>query len=35
MGDIFTLQAQASPYFKVREKFKCIEHIDKSEKLNP
>ena len=31
MGDTVSLQAQTSPYFQLREKFKCIEHIDKSE----
>ena len=31
MGDIVSLQAQMSPLFQLREKFKCIEHIDKSE----
>ena len=31
MGDIVSLQAQTSPYFQLREKFKCIENIDKSE----
>ena len=31
MGDIVSLQAPMSPYFQLREKFKCIEHIDKSE----
>ena len=30
VGDIVSLQAQTSPYFQLREKFKCIEHIDKS-----
>ena len=38
MGDIVSLQAQTSPYFQLREKFKCIEHIDKvkpSLKLHP
>ena len=30
MGDMFPLQAQTSPCFQLREKFKCIEHIDKS-----
>ena len=30
VGDIISLQAQMSPYFQLREKFKCIEHIDKS-----
>ena len=30
MGDIVSLQAQTSPFFQLREKFKCIEHIDKS-----
>ena len=28
MGDIVSLQAQTSPYFQLREKFKCIDHID-------
>ena len=31
MGEIVSLQAQMSPYFQLREKYKCIEHIDKSE----
>ena len=31
MGDKVSLQAQVSPYFQLREQFKCIEHIDKSE----
>ena len=31
MGDIVSLQTQTSPYFQLREKFKCIEHTDKSE----
>ena len=31
VGDIVTLQAETSPYFQLREKSKCIEHIDKSE----
>ena len=31
MGDIVSLQAQTFPYYQLREKFKCIEHIDKSE----
>ena len=30
MGDIVSLQAQMSPSFQLREKFKCIEHTDKS-----
>ena len=30
IGDV-SLQAQTSPYFQRREKFKCVEHIDKSE----
>ena len=30
-GDIVSLQAQTSPYFQLREKFKCIENIHKSE----
>ena len=30
MGDIVSLKAQMSPYFQLREKFNCIEHIDKS-----
>ena len=29
--DIVSLKAQTSPYFELREKFKCIEHIDNSE----
>ena len=31
MGDIVSLQAQTSLNLQLREKFKCIEHIDKSE----
>ena len=31
MGDIVSPQAQMSPYFQLREKFKCTEHIDKKE----
>ena len=31
MGDTVSLQAQTSPYFQLREKFKCIEHMDNSE----
>ena len=31
LEEIFYIQAQTSPYFQLREKFKCIEHIDKSE----
>ena len=31
VGDTVSLQAQTSPYFQLRERFKCIEHIDKSE----
>ena len=31
VGDIVSLQAQNSPCFQLKEKFKCIEHIDKSE----
>ena len=31
MRDTVSLQAQTSPYFQLREKFKCIEHKDKSE----
>ena len=31
VGDIVFLQAQMCFYFQLREKFKCIEHIDKSE----
>ena len=27
--DIVSLQAQTFPYFHLREKFKCKEHIDK------
>ena len=30
VGDIVSLQAKTSPYFQLSEKFKCIEHIDKS-----
>ena len=29
--DIVSLQAQTTPYFQLRAKFKCIEHTDKSE----
>ena len=28
VGDIVSLQAQTSPYLQLREKSKCIEHID-------
>ena len=31
VGDIVSLQAQTSPYFQLREKFKYMEYIDKSE----
>ena len=31
VDDTVSLQAQTSPYFQLREKFKCTEHIDKSE----
>ena len=31
VGDIVFLQDQTSPYFQLRGKLKCIEHIDKSE----
>ena len=31
VGDIVSLQDQTSPYFQLRGKFKCIEHVDKSE----
>ena len=31
MGDKVFLQAQISPYFQLREKFKCIKQIDKSD----
>ena len=31
VGDKVSRQAQTSLYFQLREKFKCIEHIDKSE----
>ena len=31
VGDIVSLHAQTSPYFQLREKFKCIERIDKHE----
>ena len=31
VGDTVSLQAQTSPYFQLRENFKCIEHTDKSE----
>ena len=27
VGDIVSIQTQTSPYFQLREKFKCIEHI--------
>ena len=30
VGDIVFLEAQTSPCFQLREKFKCIEHINKS-----
>ena len=30
-GDTVSLQAQTSPYFQLREKFKCTEHKYKSE----
>ena len=26
-----SLKALTSPYFQLRDKFKCIEHVDKSE----
>ena len=29
MGEIVSLQTQTSPYFQLREKFKCTEHIGK------
>ena len=29
--DIVSLKAQTFPYFQLVEKFKCMEHIDKSE----
>ena len=29
VGEIVSQQAQMVPYFQLREKFKCIEHIDK------
>ena len=31
VGDIVSLQAQTSPFFQLMEKFKCREHINKSE----
>ena len=31
LGDIDFLMAQTSPRFQLREKFKCIEYIDKME----
>ena len=31
LGETVTLQAPTSPYFQLREKFKCIEHIGKGE----
>ena len=31
VGDKVSLQAQTSPYFPLREKFKFIEHIDKTQ----
>ena len=33
MEDTVSLQALMSPNFELRDKFKCIEHIDKSETL--
>ena len=30
-GDVVSLQAQTAPYFHLREKYKCMENIDKSE----
>ena len=30
MGNIVSLQAESSPFFQLREKFKCIEHMDRS-----
>ena len=36
LGEIVSLQTQTSPYFQLREKFKCIEHIGKGKpKLLP
>ena len=29
LGEIVSLQTQTSPYFQLREKNKCIEHIGK------
>ena len=29
--DLVSLQAQTSPYFQLREKFKCIENVAESE----
>ena len=29
IGDIVPLQAQTSPYFQLREEFKCMEHMTK------
>ena len=31
LGETVSLQTQTSPYFQLREKFKCIEHIGKGE----
>ena len=33
VGEVVFLQTQTSPYFQLREKFKCIIHIGKSETL--
>ena len=27
---VVSIQTQMSPYFQLRKKFECIEHIDKS-----
>ena len=29
LGEIVSLQTQTSPYFQLREKIKCLEHIGK------
>ena len=31
-GEIVSFQDQTSPYFELKEKFKCIEHIGKNER---
>ena len=35
MGDIVSQISQTSPYFKLMEKFKCIENIDSLKLLEP